>query len=58
MVVQGNLSLLRYRRIDEMDFICHLAGNKNCDNDKSELAEELKMNNKELMQSGYQLNFN
>ena len=31
-MVRGNLSLLRYKRIDDMDLICHLAGNKNCDN--------------------------
>ena len=58
-MVRGNLSLLRYKRIDKMDLICHLAGNKNCDNEgKFELAEELKMNNKELIQSGYQLSCN
>ena len=33
MVVRGNLSLLRYKRIDKMDLIFHLAGNKNCDNE-------------------------
>ena len=54
-MVRGNLALLRYERIDKTDLISHLAGNKNCDN---EGMEELKMNNKELMQSGYQLSFN
>ena len=32
-MVRGNLSLLRYKRIDKMDLSCHLAGNKTYDNE-------------------------
>ena len=57
-MVRGNLSLLRYKRIDKIDLICHLPG-KNYDNEVNfELVEDLKMNNKELVQSGYQLRIN
>ena len=30
IIGDARLSLLRYKRIDKMDLICHLAGNKNC----------------------------
>ena len=40
-----------------MELICHLAGNKNIVK-KFELVEKLKRNNKELVESGYQLSFN
>ena len=31
--VRSNSSLLKYKRINKMDLISHLAGNKNCDNE-------------------------
>ena len=58
-MVRGNLSLLRYKRIDRIDLICHFSREKIMRiMEKFELVEELKMNNKELVQSGYQLRIN
>ena len=38
-----------------MNLISHLAANKNCESERDLNLEELKINSKELMESGYQL---